>query len=279
MNEQNDVFKKLREINVIGHVEQKNGLNYLSWAWAWDEVMNAYPEASYEIERFDNKPYLYDEKTGYMVFTKMKINNVEREMWLPVMDGANKAMLDHTYTYKVVKWEYNKSTNKREKVGEETKQVEVATMFDINKTIMRCLVKNLAMFGLGLSLYSGEDLPEEELTEEIANKFVFEKGKYTGKTIKELYVEDKGYLQWWLDSGKDEKLKKLIMLVTDLKPTPIPSEEEQVEKLTLMNRMNELVQKTNTDYKKMLEHYKVKTNGEMTIEQLKDAINVLEKKQ
>lgn len=279
MNEQNDVFKKLREINVIGHVEQKNGLNYLSWAWAWDEVMNAYPEASYEIERFDNKPYLYDEKTGYMVFTKMKINNVEREMWLPVMDGANKAMLDHTYTYKVVKWEYNKSTNKREKVGEETKQVEVATMFDINKTIMRCLVKNLAMFGLGLSLYSGEDLPEEELTEEIANKFVFEKGKHTGKTIKELYVEDKGYLQWWLDSGKDEKLKKLIMLVTDLKPTPIPSEEEQVEKLTLMNRMNELVQKTNTDYKKMLEHYKVKTNSEMTIEQLKDAINVLEKKQ
>ena len=279
MNEQNDVFKTLREINVTGHVEQKNGLNYLSWAWAWDEVMKAYPEASYEIERFDNKPYLYDEKTGYMVFTKMKINNVEREMWLPVMDGANKAMLDHTYTYKVAKWEYNKSTNRREKIGEENKQVEVATMFDINKTIMRCLVKNLAMFGLGLSLYSGEDLPEEELTEEIANKFVFEKGKHTGKTIKELYVEDKGYLQWWLDSGKDEKLKKLIMLVTDLKPTPIPSEEEQVEKLTLMNRMNELVQKTNTDYKKMLEHYKVKTNGEMTIEQLKDAINVLEKKQ
>lgn len=279
MNEQNDVFKTLREINVTGHVEQKNGLNYLSWAWAWDEVMKAYPEASYEIERFDNKPYLYDEKTGYMVFTKMKINNVEREMWLPVMDGANKAMLDHTYTYKVAKWEYNKSTNRREKIGEENKQVEVATMFDINKTIMRCLVKNLAMFGLGLSLYSGEDLPEEELTEEIANKFVFEKGKYPGKTIKELYVEDKGYLQWWLDSGKDEKLKKLIMLVTDLKPTPIPSEEEQVEKLTLMNRMNELVQKTNTDYKKMLAHYKVKTNGEMTIEQLKDAINVLEKKQ
>ena len=97
----NEVFKKLREINVTGHVEQKNGLNYLSWAWAWDEVMKVYPEAIYEIERFDNKPYLYDEHTGYMVFTRMNIGNIEREMWLPVMDSNNKAMLDHKYTYKV----------------------------------------------------------------------------------------------------------------------------------------------------------------------------------
>jgi hypothetical protein len=65
------------------------------------------------------------------------------------MDGANKAMLSTPYTYKT-------------KFGEKT--VEAATMFDINKTLMRCLVKNLAMFGLGLYIYAGEDLPEAEPT-------------------------------------------------------------------------------------------------------------------
>jgi hypothetical protein len=67
-------------------------------------------------------------------------------MWLPVMDGANKAMKAEAYTYTT-------------KYGE--KDVEPASMFDINKTIMRCLVKNLAMFGLGLYIYAGEDLPED----------------------------------------------------------------------------------------------------------------------
>ena len=160
-----ELYEKLRGLNVVGHVEQKNGLNYLSWAWAWDEIMKIYPEAVYEIERFDNKPYLYDDKTGYMVFTKVKIQDMEREMWLPVMDSNNNAMLDHEYTYTVNKYEWKNKV--RTKVGEETKKVEAATMFDINKTIMRCLTKNLAMFGLGLYIYAGEDLPEEEATRKI----------------------------------------------------------------------------------------------------------------
>lgn len=258
-----ELYKTLRELNVTGHVEQKNGLNYLSWAWAWDEVMKVYPNATYEIERFDNKPYLYDEKTGYMVFTKVKIENMEREMWLPVMDSNNKAMLDHDYTYKT-------------KYGE--KKVEKATMFDINKTIMRCLVKNLAMFGLGLALYSGEDLPEEEITKEKALEFKFSSGEHNGQAIDEIYEQDKNYLQWYLDNGKDDKIKQMILLVTDLKPTPIPSEEEQQEKLSLLARMGDLVDKTNTDYEGMLKHYQVKSNSEMSIEQLNSAIEVLEKK-
>ena len=276
MEVKENIFIQLRDVNVTGHVEQKNGLNYLSWAWAWDEVMKRYPNAIYEIERFDNKPYLYDEKTGYMVFTKMNIEGIEREMWLPVMDSANKAMLDHEYTYKVniYKWE-NKV---KIKVGEENKRVEPATMFDINKTIMRCLVKNLAMYGLGLALYSGEDLPEEELTEEKAKEFKFAKGKHAGKSILEIFEEDDGYLQWTLDNGKDEKVKQMITLLTGLAPTPIPSEEEQEERLSLLNKMNELIQQTNTDYEKILGHYKVKSNSEMNIEQLKDAIKILEKR-
>jgi hypothetical protein len=68
-------------------------------------------------------------------------------MWLPVMDGANKSMTYQSYTYQT-------------RYGE--KVVEAATMFDINKTLMRCLTKNLAMFGLGHYIYAGEDLPETE---------------------------------------------------------------------------------------------------------------------
>lgn len=257
-------YEILRELNVTGHVEQKNGLNYLSWAWAWDETMKNYPEATYEIERFDNKPYLYDEKAGYMVFTKVRIQDMEREMWLPVMDSNNKAMLDHKYTYDT---KYKKDI-----------PVEPATMFDINKTIMRCLVKNLAMFGLGLSLYAGEDLPEEEMTEEKAKEYKFEKGKHQGKTILEIQDEDVGYLQWTLDNGKDEKIKQMITIVTGLVPTPIPSEEEQQERLELLAKMSELITKTNTDHEKLLKHYKVTSNGDMTTDQLKDAIKVMESK-
>ena len=259
MEEMKEVYKILREINVTGHVEQKNGLNYLSWAWAWDEVMKVYPNAIYEIERFDNKPYLYDEKAGYMVFTRMNIEGIEREMWLPVMDSKNKAMLDHKYTY-----------------GKYNTEVEPATMFDINKTIMRCLVKNLAMYGLGLALYSGEDLPEEEITEEKAKEFKFGKGKHEGQTILEVLENDEGYLQWWLDSGKDDKIKAMITMLTELKPVDVPeTEEDQTKKLKLMTELQGLIEKLDLDFEKIEKHYKVKSTNEMTIEQLEDAIKKL----
>ena len=257
------MYEKLRSLNVTGHIEQKNGLNYLSWAWAWDEVMKLYPEAIYEIERFDNKPYLYDEKAGYMVFTKIKIQDMEREMWLPVMDSNNKAMLDHEYIYKT-------------KYGE--KKVESATMFDINKTIMRCLVKNLAMFGLGLALYSGEDLPEEELTEKEAKEYKFGGKKHPNKTIMEVLETDPDYLQWWLDNGKDERVKQMITLLTGMIPTPIPSEEEQQERYNLLKQMQDLIDKTNTDYEAILKHFGVESNSEMSDEQMKEAIKIMESK-
>ena len=153
-------FKDLIELNVNERVEEKNGLSYLSWSWAWQEVIKRYPEATYEILRFENNlPYVYDEKTGYMVFTKVNINGIVREMWLPVMDGANKAMLDHDYNYEVIKKQWDDASRKYVET-KTTKTCKAATMFDINKTIMRCLTKNLAMFGLGLYIYSGEDLPE-----------------------------------------------------------------------------------------------------------------------
>lgn len=153
--ENKDVFTELFGVNVNEHTEKKNvsgvNLTYLSWAWAWAEVAKRYPDANYEIKMFADvdgtlRPFVYDANTGYMVFTSVTIGAVTRTMWLPVMDGANRAMLNHAYT---VTNKYGKSST-----------IEPATMTDINKAIMRCLTKNLGMFGLGLYIYAGEDLPE-----------------------------------------------------------------------------------------------------------------------
>lgn len=168
MSEQNETpninyFNELNSINVKEKVEIKEigstKLKYLSWAWAWQEVKNKHPDASYEIVRYENNlPYILDEKTGYLVTTRLTINNVTHEMWLPVMDGANKAMKTEEYYYKVKDWDRSRREGKN---VFKDKLVEAATMFDINKTIMRCLVKNIAMHGLGLYIYAGEDLPSE----------------------------------------------------------------------------------------------------------------------
>lgn len=148
--ENDNLFKDLYAVNVNEKTEEKNGLTYLSWSWAWAEFKKHCPDATYEIVKFDGAPYYYDEKLGYMCYTRVTANGITYEMWLPVMDGANKAMKAHPYTYTVKSYG---------KIIEKT--VAPATMFDVNKTIMRCLVKNLAMFGLGLYIYAGEDLPEQ----------------------------------------------------------------------------------------------------------------------
>lgn len=148
-------FLELLKLNVNDKTEKRtNGsteLTYLSWSYAVAEFTKAYPDFKYEIEMFNGLPYTYDEKTGYMVFTSITADNQTKKMWLPVMDSNNKAMKDKPYEYTT---KYGKKT------------VAPATMFDINKTIMRCLVKNMAMFGLGLYIYAGEDLPEQEPKEQ-----------------------------------------------------------------------------------------------------------------
>ena len=149
------IYNELRKIDVSEHTEKvKQGgieLTYLSWSWAFDTIQQLLP-ISYEVKQFvdgegNRLPYQYDKNTGYMVFTEMNILGVKKSMWLPVMDSANKAMKDEPYKYTT-------------KNGD--KWVQPATMFDINKTIMRCLVKNLSMYGLGLYIYAGEDLPPKE---------------------------------------------------------------------------------------------------------------------
>lgn len=138
------VFERLSAINVNEHVEKKSNLTYLSWAWAWSKTKTECPDATYKILETE-----YDEALGFMCHTNVTIEGETLEMWLPVMDGANKSMKKTAYSYS-------------SRYGD--KQVDSATTFDINKTIMRCLVKNLAMFGLGIYIYAGEDLPEGEPT-------------------------------------------------------------------------------------------------------------------
>ncbi|MBR3246855.1 MAG: DUF1071 domain-containing protein [Clostridiales bacterium] len=179
------VFKTLNTINVNGHTEKKKTgnteLTYLSWSWAWAEVKKQFEDVSFEIKMFDGLPYIYDPNTGYMVFTSVTIDGQTHDMWLPVMDGANKAMKVEPYQYKVKNPNFKYARKDPEdglmkdrygNVQEEflIKTCEAASMMDINKTIMRCLVKNLAMFGLGLYIYAGEDLPEGDDQKSIVEK-------------------------------------------------------------------------------------------------------------
>lgn len=145
-------FDALLSLDMSDKVEKRENLTYISWANAWSEFKSCYPSATYEIVKNPETglPYFSDPETGIMVFTHVTVDGVTHEMWLPVMDNRNKAMKLQPYNYQA--WDNYK------KVYVE-KTVQAATMFDINKTLMRCLVKNLAMFGLGLYIYAGEDIP------------------------------------------------------------------------------------------------------------------------
>lgn len=146
-----EVFTTLSGIDVNNHVEAKQNMKYLSWPWAWSEVKKRYPDATYEVmEDEHGHQWFEDADFGIMCRTAVTIKGERLTMWLPVMDASNKAMKRSAYKYTV----YNKYKN-----AYEEKVVPAATMFDINKTIMRCLTKNIAMFGLGLNIYAGEDMP------------------------------------------------------------------------------------------------------------------------
>lgn len=151
------MFDALYSLDLSDKLERRENdkLSYLSWANAWAEFKRAYPNAEYRIikDPTTNLPYFNDPNIGIMVYTEVTADNQTYEMWLPVMDTKNKAMREQPYTYQV--YDSYKKTYVE-------KTVQAATMFDINKAIMRCLVKNLAMFGLGLYVYAGEDLSNEE---------------------------------------------------------------------------------------------------------------------
>lgn len=138
------VFQTLNEINVNDKVEKKNNLSYLSWAWAWGEVKKKYPNAQYKIyeRESDYGPinYFTDGRTAW-VKTSVIINELEHVEELPVMDYKNKSIT-----------------------------LDKLTSFDVNKAIQRSLTKAIARHGLGLYIYAGEDLPEEDKKKELEPK-------------------------------------------------------------------------------------------------------------
>ena len=155
-------FTKLYTTDCSKYIEKKdcgNGrsLSYLSWAWAWAKFAEVYPDAVVEVVKDGNGLPYFAAPTGIMVYTRVTAGGVTREMWLPVMDAANKAMRLEPHAYQVY--------NKLKKCYEE-KYIAAADMFDINKTIMRCMTKNIALFGIGLSIYAGEDIPQPLTAEE-----------------------------------------------------------------------------------------------------------------
>lgn len=206
MSEKN-FFEVLYDTDVRDRMYQKQGLNYIPWATAWSEVAKVYPNATYEIVKFGEKQLPYTESDlGIMVFTRVTVEGVTREMCLPVMDGSNKAMKSCEYTYKV-------------KSGEKT--VAAATMFDINKTIMRCLAKNLAMFGLGLHLWTKEEAPESIIECEKLQKSCMDLiGKRAalstktkekvGEICKEILAEENGDPRLCNDNERLEELEKKL---------------------------------------------------------------------
>ena len=147
-------FDALYNMNLGDKVEKKEGLSYLTWSEAWKAFREVYPSATFQVvTNPDTKlPYFVDPNVGIMVFTEVTADDLTLTMFLPVMNSSNRAMKLEPYTYQV----YDKQNRRYI-----DKTCEAADMFSINRTVMRCLVKNLALFGLGLKLYQGEDMPGE----------------------------------------------------------------------------------------------------------------------
>jgi hypothetical protein len=150
-----EVFETLGAINVNEFTKKKGGQTYLAWNQAWKEVVMRYPTATYEfVKQADGQFYVVSE-IGYMVETTVTIEGVTRGMMLPVLNGANKPFKTTSYTY-------------NSRVG--SRSVAACDMFEINTALMRCLTKNLAMFGLGFYIYMGDSLPTDSMELEIEDK-------------------------------------------------------------------------------------------------------------
>ena len=122
-------MSELLKINVNDHTERKGNLTYLSWAWAWAEVLKIDPAARYTVHEWADMPVCYLRNGTAMVKVSVEIKGDIKTCLLPVMDNRNRSIAD-------------------------------PDSFAVNTAIMRCLTKCIALFGLGLYIFAGEDLPE-----------------------------------------------------------------------------------------------------------------------
>jgi hypothetical protein len=127
-------MSELLKINVNGHTERKGNLTYLSWAWAWAEVLKIDPAASWVAHEWADRPAMFLPDGSAMVKVSVTVKGDTKLCVLPIMDNRNRA-------------------------------IQNPDAFAVNTAIMRCLAKAIAMHGLGLYIYAGEDLPEGEKPE------------------------------------------------------------------------------------------------------------------
>jgi hypothetical protein len=133
----------LLKTNVNEHTEKKANLTYLSWAWAWAEALKADPQATFNVQMFGDKCYMEINGTA-MVWVTVTMFGKPMVCQLPVMDNSNKPItIEGTTTIN--------------KYGKEV--ITKLDSFNVNTAIMRCMTKALSLHGLGLYIYSGDDLP------------------------------------------------------------------------------------------------------------------------
>ena len=147
------MFEALSALDLSSLVEKRENLTYLSWANCFSVLKQIYPLATYRVIKnpVTGLPFFTDSAVGIFVYTEVEIEGITTECFLPVLVIKNKAMKLEPYTYQI--WDnYKKSYV--------DKTVNAATSFDINRTIWRALVKNVALAtGIGLYIYQGEDVP------------------------------------------------------------------------------------------------------------------------
>lgn len=147
-------FAELNAVNVNGKTEKKNGLTYLSWAWAWGEVKKRHPDAFYTIYENDQGWNYHTDGRTCWVKTGVTVSGVEHIEDLPVMDFKNKSI-----------------------------PLDQVTSVDVNKAIQRSLTKAVARHGLGLYIYAGEDLPEGGAPDKTPSAELDEEEKKPGNRI------------------------------------------------------------------------------------------------
>lgn len=182
-----DVWNTLSKINCNEHKQEKNGLSYLSWSWAWKVLMDNYPEARYEFTLQEKADGTMSDVLEYsdgtcQVECTIRIGDLHRTMWLPVMDYRNKAIA-------------NPSARA------------------ISDTKMRCLVKCIGIYGLGLYIYAGEDLPDSSKDK------VDEEGKADAKTTRRnnliKYIKENKSNKVFSDPEVSESIDRFLKKLDD----------------------------------------------------------------
>lgn len=167
-------FTTLNQVDVSKHVEKKGGFSYLSWAYAVSELKKRHPSATWEFKRFDGLPYQKTE-LGYFVEACVTVENVTHCQIHPVLDNRNKPLTS-------------------------------PTVFDINTSNQRALVKAIALHGLGLYIYAGEDLPETDVAPLV--KITADQKKAFAEQIRAALSngDDAELSKLWAEWGTDEKV-------------------------------------------------------------------------